>query len=71
MMQLLEFEAIENQPLKLGDFHPHTLESWYNLIEFYEAWGRPEKAKGWRAKLPQTVAVEELHNTYKITSFRS
>jgi len=24
-----------------------------------EAWGKPEKAEEWRAKLPQTDAVEE------------
>jgi len=23
-----------------------------NLIELYEAWGKPEKAEEWRAKLP-------------------
>jgi hypothetical protein len=28
------------------------LESWHNLIELYEAWGKPEKAEEWRAKLP-------------------
>jgi hypothetical protein len=38
----------------------------YNLIEFYEAWNKSEKAEEWRAKLPewqvklpQTEAVEE------------
>ena len=45
--------------LKLGDNHPHTLESLKNLIDLYEAWGKPEKAEEWRAKLPQTEAVEE------------
>jgi len=29
------------------------------VIELYEAWNKPEKAKDWRAKLPQTEAVEE------------
>jgi hypothetical protein len=36
--------------LKLGDNHPHTLESLKNLIELYEAWGKPEKAEEWREK---------------------
>jgi hypothetical protein len=45
--------------LKIGDTHPHTLESWNNLIDLYEAWGKPEKAKEWRAKLPKTEAVDE------------
>jgi hypothetical protein len=45
--------------LKLGDTHPHTLESWHNLIDLYEARGKPGKANEWRAKLQQTEAVEE------------
>ena len=39
--------------ITLGDEHPDTLESWNNLIEFYEAWNKPEKAEQWRTKLPQ------------------
>jgi hypothetical protein len=35
------------------------LQSLNNLIELYEAWGKPEKAEEWRAKLPETEAVEE------------
>jgi urease accessory protein UreF len=27
-----------------------------SLIDLYEAWNKPEKAKPWRAKLPQTEA---------------
>ena len=55
----LLLEAIEGRRLKLSDTHPHTLESWNNLINLYEAWGKPEKAKEWRAKLPQKKAAEE------------
>ncbi len=29
------------------------------LIELYEAWGKPEKAEEWRAKLPQKKETEE------------
>ncbi|MFC1603944.1 protein kinase [Planctomycetota bacterium] len=29
------------------------------LIDLYEAWNKPEEAKEWRAKLPQTEAVKE------------
>jgi len=36
-----------------------TIDSLNQLIELYEAWNKPEKAKEWRAKLPQTEAVEE------------
>jgi serine/threonine protein kinase/lipopolysaccharide biosynthesis regulator YciM len=55
----LLIEAVEGRRLKLGNTHPHTLESWKNLIELYEAWGKPEKAKEWQAKLPQTETVDE------------
>jgi len=55
----LLLEAVQGRRLKLGDTHPHTLESMNNLIELYEAWGEPEKADEWRAKLPQTEAAEQ------------
>ena len=55
----LLIQALEGRRLRLGDEHPHTLESWNNLIELYEAWNKTEKSKEWRAKLPQTEAVEE------------
>jgi hypothetical protein len=45
----------ENANDRLGQKHPHTLESWYDQIDLYEAWNKPEKAKEWRAKLPQMV----------------
>jgi len=35
------------------------LELGNNLIALYKAWNKPEKAKEWKAKLPQTEAVEE------------
>jgi hypothetical protein len=52
-------EAIEGRHLKLGDTHPHTLESWNNLIDLNESWNKPEEAKKWRAKLPKTEAKTE------------
>ncbi len=52
-------EAVEGRRLKLGDIHPHTQESLNNLIELYEAWGKAEKAEEYRAKLPQTKAVDQ------------
>jgi hypothetical protein len=30
-----------------------------NLINFYKAWNKPDKAEEWQAKLPQTEAVTE------------
>ena len=56
---LLLLKAVEGRRLKLGDTHPHNLESWHNLIDLYEAWGKPEHAEEWRAKLPQTETVEQ------------
>ncbi|MFC1795305.1 tetratricopeptide repeat protein [Planctomycetota bacterium] len=55
----LLLEAIDGSCVKLGDTHPHTLESLNNLIELYEAWNKPEKAKEWRAELPKTEAKIE------------
>jgi hypothetical protein len=52
-------EALEGRRLKLGDTHPHTLETWKNLIKLYETWGKPEKAEEWRAKLPKTEVVDK------------
>ena len=52
-------QAIEGRRLKLGDTHPHTLESLNDLIALYEAWNKPEKAEEWRAKLQHTEAVDE------------
>ncbi len=51
-------EAVTGRRLKLSDSHPNTLQSLNNLIDLYEAWNKPEKAKEWRAKLPQTEAEE-------------
>ena len=64
--QLL-LEAVEGRRLKLGDTHPHTLESLNNLIELYEAWNKPEEAKEWRVKLPQSEAKEQ----WRVTFFKS
>jgi hypothetical protein len=55
----LLLEALAGRRLKLGDTHPHTIESWHNLIDLYEAWNKPEKAKEWRAKLMQIKDFEE------------
>jgi hypothetical protein len=38
--------------------HTHAI-SLNNLIELYEARGKPKKAEEWREKLPQTEAVEQ------------
>jgi hypothetical protein len=49
----------DNRRLKLSDSHPQTIESWNRLIDLYEAWNKPEKAKEWRAKLTQIEALME------------
>lgn len=48
----LLLEAVKGRHLKLGDTHPHTLESPNNLIEFYKAWDKSEEAEKWWVKLP-------------------
>jgi len=58
-MNILSIEAIGGRRLKLGDSHPHTLESKNNLIDLYEAWNKPEQAEKWQAKLSQTEALRE------------
>ena len=65
----LLIEAIQGRRLKLGYTHPHTLESWKNLIDLYEAWNKPEEAAKWRARLPQTEAAKQQHRTPKTPPF--
>jgi len=55
----LRLELAEGRRLKLGDTQPYTQQSLNNLIELYTAWNKPEKSEQWRAKLPQTEAVEQ------------
>ena len=52
-------EAVKGRCLKLSGTHPHTLESWRNLVELYEAWDKPEKAEELRKKLLQMETVEQ------------
>ena len=54
----LFIEAIEGRRLKLGDTHPHTIESLNTLIALYETCNKQEKAQEWRAKLSGTEIVE-------------
>jgi hypothetical protein len=55
----LLLEAVDGRCIKLGDTHPHTLESMNNLIDLYEAWNKQEKTERWRAKLPQTENISK------------
>lgn len=55
----LYLETIRTQHHVLGDTHPHTLESWNNLIDLYDVWGKPGEAEQWRAKLPGTEVMEQ------------
>jgi len=45
-------QAYKGRTEKLGPDHPHTLDSLKSTIRLYKAWGKPDKAKEWRAKLP-------------------
>jgi len=49
---------LESSRLKLSDKHSDTVESINNLIELYEAWGKPEEAVKWRAKLPRNKSTD-------------
>ncbi|OHB82298.1 MAG: hypothetical protein A2Z38_00245 [Planctomycetes bacterium RBG_19FT_COMBO_48_8] len=43
-----------NLSIAISDIHdPQTIEIAQLLIQLYEAWGKPEKAEEWRAKLLQ------------------
>jgi len=55
----LLLQAIKSRRLKLGDQHPSTVESINTMIKLYESLNRSEEAEQWRAKLPQTEAVEQ------------
>jgi hypothetical protein len=46
-------------PLRWSLFDQSELGTVNYLIDLYEAWGKPEKAEEWRAKLPQTETIEE------------
>jgi len=48
----LSIATLNNQDLQ-------TTEIVQSLIQLYEVWGKPEKAAEWRAKLPQTEALEK------------
>jgi serine/threonine protein kinase len=47
-------EAYKGRASKLGPEHPMALKSLNNLVDLYEAWNKPERAKQWRAKLPES-----------------
>ena len=55
----LFIQALNGRCLKLGDTHPHTKESFNELIDLYEAWNKPEKANEWRPKLEQIEDFKE------------
>jgi tetratricopeptide (TPR) repeat protein len=52
-------KALEFSRRVLGEEHSETLACQEDFVTLYEAWGKPEKADEWRAKLPQKEAVEQ------------
>lgn len=52
-------KALEFSRRVLGEEHAETLACQEDFVKLYEAWGKPEKAEEWRAKLPQKEAVEQ------------
>jgi len=45
-------QQFQSRGEQFGPEHPHTIESLKNLIDLYEAWGKPGEAVKWRKKLP-------------------
>ena len=52
----LYVELLDIRRRVLGEEHPDTLNT---LIKLYEAWGKPEKAEEWRAKLAGKKSEDE------------
>ena len=52
------FDACERLQRVLGDEHVGTRRAVEGLIALYDAWGKPDYAAEWRAKLPTTQPVQ-------------
>jgi serine/threonine protein kinase len=52
-------EVVELSKGVLIEGHPDTVAAMKELINLYEAWGKPEKAEQWRAKLPRKISKEQ------------
>ncbi|MHC4664420.1 MAG: protein kinase domain-containing protein [Planctomycetota bacterium] len=57
--ELMLTETLDIKRRVLGEEHPDTVITIDSLIELYEAWGKPDKAEQWRAKLPGRQGTEE------------
>jgi tetratricopeptide (TPR) repeat protein len=55
----LLLELLEISQGVLVEGHPDTVAAMNELIKLYEAWGKPQKAKQWRTKLPPKKGAEE------------
>jgi tetratricopeptide (TPR) repeat protein len=52
-------KALEFSRRVLGEEHSETLACQEDFVKLYEAWGKPEKAEEWRAKLPVEKHTEK------------
>ena len=50
----LLLEAYNGREANLRSEHPRTIDSLRELVRLYEAWGKPDEAANWRAKLPDS-----------------
>jgi len=57
--ELLALKALEIRRRVLGEKHPDTLDFMNNLAKLYEAWGKPQQAEQWRAKLPRKQGTKQ------------
>jgi len=55
----LFLQSQEGRENLLGRAHPDTLDSINNLIKLYQAWGKPELAEQWQAKLNRIQNPED------------
>jgi tetratricopeptide (TPR) repeat protein len=57
--EVVLLEAREILSAAIGAEHEETLWTIESLVELYDAWGKPEKAAEWRAKLPESEMEPE------------
>jgi len=55
----LLLEAYNGREANLRSEHPRTIDSLRELVRLYESWNKPDEAERWRARLPQTEAMEK------------
>jgi len=55
----LFIEFLDISQSVLSERHPDTVAAINELIKLYESWGKPQKAKAWRSRLPAEKVTQE------------